>query len=76
MEINKLQRNMDVGKKASVSTNRQRLKATRGRSEIQAFKRRWEKNHIASMLHGAAGNLWEALKTNEDFLQHDATWNP
>jgi hypothetical protein len=34
MEINKLQRNMDVGKKASVSTNRQRLKATRGRSEI------------------------------------------
>jgi hypothetical protein len=34
MEINKLQRNMDVGIKASVSTNRQMLKATRGRSEI------------------------------------------
>jgi hypothetical protein len=31
------------------------------------FRRDWEKNHVASMSRGAAGKVWEALKTNGNF---------
>jgi hypothetical protein len=69
---------VDLGDRLHFLTNTTLTKQGAQCMKLNTVERCWERSYVASMSRGAAGNLWEALKTNGNFCnmtQHEIDGN-